>query len=301
VPSYLNNLAVPGTTVWAAVTNDSVSLLIDPFYSQLNTFVLAGRPMVSRMLEEQPTFVSVELGANDVLGALLDTLNPGNPLLVTPTAKFTAGYTEVVDSVAAAGPQGVVLFGVPDVTNIPFTSSGTIYFCLKTGACPGVPAGGFPPNYTVLPSCAPNSPTPGASRSDSILVPWTVGIEKLLIAAQGIAQTLDCSDDAQVVTPTEFANMRSAVAAYNAFISTQATQHGWAYVDLDALLAAAKQDTSMIRPFPGLSTVQTNGIINFGKALSLDGFHPSNKADTLITQATVGAVNAKYGLQLTFP
>jgi hypothetical protein len=132
-------------------------------------------------------------------------------------------------------------------------------------------------------------------------VPWTVGIGKLLAAAQGAVDTLDCADTHQVVTPAEYVNMRQAVAAYNATISTQATQHGWAFLDLNALLAAAKQDTSMIRPFPGLTAVPTTGIINFGKAISLDGFHPSSKADTLIAQAMVGVVNAKYGTNLVFP
>ncbi len=297
-PQYLNSFAVPGATVIAALTNDSVSLATDPTYSQLTTFVLGGSTEINRMRQAQPTFVSVELGANDVLGALIDTTNPGNPAFVTDTTVFKARYGRVLDSVDATG-AAAVLFSVPDVTNIAFASTGTIYWCIKNAPACGPVPGAFPPNYTITNSCAPGAAIPG-SKGDSILVPWSVGIKKLLIASQGLAQTLDCSDNLQVITPAEFANMRIATAAYNTYIQAQATQRGYAFLDANQVLGALRA-SGAIRIFPDLSAVPTGGSVNFGTGVSLDGFHPSDATHRVIADSMVSAVNQKYGSTLVGP
>lgn len=300
VPQYLNSFAVPGATVIAALTNDSVSLAADPTYSALTTFVLGGSTEINRMRQAQPTFVSVELGANDVLGALIDTINPGNPALVTDTTVFKARYGRVLDSVDATG-AAAVLFSVPDVTNIAFASSGTLYWCLKNApACGFSPPAPFPATFTVTNSCAPNAAIPG-SKGDSILVPWTVGIKKLLIAFQGLAQNLNCSDDLQVITPAEFANMRIATGAYNTYIQAQATARGYAFVNSNQVLGSLRGPNGPIRFFPDPLPVLTGGSVDFGSGVSLDGFHPSDATHRVIADSMAAAVNLKYGTTVVGP
>jgi len=299
VPSYLNSLAVPGVTLIGALDNDSTSLATDPTYLALTTFVLGGSTEINRMRQAQPTFVSVELGADDVLGALIDTTNPGNVLAITDTTVFKARYDRILDSVDATG-AAAILSTVPDVTNLGFASFGSIYWCLKNApACGFSPPAPFPANFTVTVACAPQVAVP-TSRGDSILVPWSVGIRKLLTAAQGLAQTLDCGDDLQVVTPTEFAAMRTATAAFNTHIQTQATQRGYALVDANQVLGGLRA-TGAILPFPDLSAVATSGLINFGTGLSLDGFHPSSSTHKIIADSIASAVNQKYGTSVIGP
>jgi hypothetical protein len=299
VPPYLNSFAVPGATLIAALDNDSISLPTDPTYSALNSFVLGGSTEINRMRQAQPTFVSVELGVDDVVGALIDTTNPGNPAQVTDTTVFKARYGRLLDSVDATGAKGV-LASVPDVTNIAFASTGSIYWCLKNApACGFSPPAPFPANYTVTNSCAPAAAIP-TSNGDSILVPWSVGIKKLLIAAQGLAQTLDCSDDAQVVTPSEFANMQTATAAYNNYIQAQATARGYAFLDANAILSGLRASGALL-PFPDLSAVPTGGSVNFGTGVSLDGFHPSDAAHKVFADSLAAVVNRTYGTSVVGP
>jgi hypothetical protein len=135
------------------------------------------------MQDANPTFVSLWIGNNDVLGSLTDSANPGNPALITPQDSFEVKYSQTLDAIEATG-ASAALIGVADVSVIPYASRGATYWCLKTGFCPGVPAAPFPPNFTVDISCAPSGAVP-TSSGELILVPWPVGVPKIAAAAQG--------------------------------------------------------------------------------------------------------------------
>lgn len=305
---FLSNVAVPGAHVIDAFTNT------DPTSgpNALTSVILGGRSQVEAMAEARPTFVSVWLGNNDVLGALTSSANPGNPALVTSEAAFESAYTRVLDSIATTS-ASAALFAVADVTVIPYSSSGSTYWCLKNGVCPGVPSGGFPAVFTVSNNCAPGAAVPGA-KGDSILVPWTVGVPKLSAAQAGVPQVLDCSVDAQVVTPFEYKTMRDAVAGYNAFIAAQAAQRNWAFVDPNPPLLAAKADQPLVAQqafpkialfpcFPGKpcgSKLNPGPAVLFGTYFSLDGVHPSEVAHRLLADSLISAVNRTYGTGIPF-
>src|SRR6266550_8809224 len=82
-PPYISNVAVPGASV------------VDPFHTgptitsnALTLLILGGRSQVQAMQAVQPTFVSVWIGNNDVLGAATNDVNAGNPDSVTPVPLF---------------------------------------------------------------------------------------------------------------------------------------------------------------------------------------------------------------------
>jgi lysophospholipase L1-like esterase len=309
---YVSNVAVPGVTSFGVVDNASPAGGTNP----LTQFILGGRTQVRAMVDAQPTFVSVWIGNNDVLASLTDPTNPGDPALLTPVAAFEANYAEVLDSVVKLGARAV-LVAVGDVTTIPYASSGATYWCLKTGACPGIPAGGFPAGFTVADDCAPLASGLAGASGDSVLVPWTVGVAKLTAAAGGASATLECAADAEVVLAAEFATMRAAVAGYNAFIRAQAAQHGWAYLDLNPALLAIKQ-ADLAAPSPGQfpriasfpclpgaacgagGAVNTTANVLFGTYFSLDGVHPSGLAHRAIADSLISAVNAAYGTTIPY-
>jgi phospholipase/lecithinase/hemolysin len=245
-----------------------------------------------------------------VLGALISDANPGDPAEVTAAATFDAKYTELADSLAATG-ASVVLFTVPDVTVIPYSSKGSTYWCLRTGLCPGVPQQ-LPPALTVSNNCAPGAAVPGA-KGDSILIPWTKGLPRIAAAAAGQARTIDCSVDTVVVTPAEYANMRNAVVAFNTTVNAQATAHNWAVVDLNAILLGA-QAAGQIPAFPDIAAATTGGSVTFqgftpqgarlpasASLFSLDGFHPTSLAHRSLADALAAAVNQKYSTTIPVP
>jgi phospholipase/lecithinase/hemolysin len=290
-----NNVAVPGARATEILTNFGVPVSSS---NALTFLFLSGRTQLKAMQDQDPTFVSLWIGNNDVLGALTSLTNPGNPLAVTPVNAFQAEYTEILDSIAAEGAQAVLL-GVADVAVIPYASRGSVYWCIKNQPACGVFPSAFPATFTVNNNCAPNAAIPG-SKGDSILVPWPIGVPRIAAAAQGANTTIDCSVDTDVVTATEYANLRTAVAGYNAFIQAQATARGWAYVDVNGPLLQAVA-LGIIPPFPDLSAALAGGNVLFGPLFSLDGVHPSTVLQRLVADSVASAINQKFATTLPVP
>lgn len=298
---WLSNVAVPGAR--AVETFDNFATPVSAS-NALTTFILGGRTQAQAMRAANPTLVSVWIGANDVLASLTSGANPGTPLAVTPTSVFDAQYDSLATQLDSTGAK-VVLIGVPDVTNIPYASFGATYWCLKNAPACGPAFGAsspFPPTFAVDISCAPSAAVP-IEAGDSILVPWTVGVPLIGAAALGASDTLDCSVDTKVVTPSEFANLRAAVAAFNAKISATATAHGWAYFDPNPTLAALKADPTKVAPFPSLPGTTGNPGPNvlFGSMFTLDGVHPSAAAHKIIADSLLSTINANFGTSVPLP
>jgi lysophospholipase L1-like esterase len=307
----VNNVAFPGATVGELLSNFGSPPSVTDVYKQ---FILGGRTELELMQRLEPTFVSVFIGANDVLGAILDA-NPGNPALVTPLNTFTAQYDEVLDSIEATGARAV-LVSVPDVTVIPYASSAAIWFCLKNGNgaggdCPPP----FPPRnpniqgiptFSVAANCAPVPPAGGGIQ---VLVPWTIGLTKLNTAIGGTPASIDCSVDNEVVTAAETQGIATALAQYNAHIASEATARGYAYFDINPPLQTLLANGT-IPSFPDLLPALAGGNVGFGPPgdtdreltmFSLDGFHPSSRAHRLMADGLAGAINATYGTSLPVP
>lgn len=210
IPTVLNNVAVPGAAVLDVLTN----LLPPSSPNPLTTLFLGGRTQLQAAAEADPTFVSVWIGNNDVLGAALS----GNTNLITRTEDFELRYTNMLDSLQALpNIEGGVLIGVADVTLIPHFSPGAAYAQAEQGPT-------WPSTFEVADNCA------GAGAP--ALVPFTYGIATLLSAArQGQSVTLDCLNDSPVLTPEERAQVSGTIRAYNSFIQQEAESRGWAYVN----------------------------------------------------------------------
>ena len=288
LPPFFNNLAVVGAHVIDPLNN----LDAESNANLLTMLILGGKTQVQAMTDANPTFVSVWLGNNDVLGALTSSTNPGDPALITSQADFEARYGAILDAIDATGASGA-LISVGNITLIPYASLGQTYWCLKTGACPGVAQAPFPPIFTVDISCSPSAVGAGG-MGESILVPWTVGIVQILTAAQGLPQTLDCTDDSQVATPSEVAAMQAAVTGYNGFIAAQAASRGYAYFDITPPLIDAVVN-GLIPPFPNIPADAPLSPLTFGPLFTLDGVHPSSEAHRLFADSLISVVNQTFG------
>ena len=292
IPYNVGNLAVPGLTTPDLFTNIGSPTST---YERLQVFFLGGQTPWNAVKKSQPTFLSIEIGSSDVIGAVSSLPNPGDPDSITPYPVFAENYTRFADSVATLGTK-VIAFTIPDVTVIPYTSRGTTYWCLKTGFCPGVPAAPFPPTFTVNNNCAPDAAIPG-SKGDSVLVPWTIGIGAILRGSQPPfpAFELDCSNTMMVVTPEEYAYVRNTTEQMNQLIRTTAAAQGWALVEASEVFAEMAPG---IPPFPDLSQVPTGGSVGFGPYFSLDGFHPSAAAHLVIAKAMIRKVNEDFATSI---
>ncbi|MFQ5703680.1 MAG: SGNH/GDSL hydrolase family protein [Gemmatimonadales bacterium] len=284
-PTSLNNAAVPGAAVIDALTN--LDLSSDP--NALTTLFLGGRTQLELVREVRPTFVTIWLGNNDVLGSLLNSGDPGAANLITSPTDFATRYSAMMDSLDAIGTiQGGVALGVVQVVAAPFASLGGAYFL----------AAQVIPTLTVLPNCLDAAPIPGSTDSAHVLVPFPFGGLLMAQAAAGVPTTLDCSVP-QVVTVPEALNMITTVAQYNTTIQVEAEKRDWIFLDPNILLRQLQADPSAIRPFPAFDPADPGHIVApFGSALSRDGFHPSAATHVMVANTIIDAINAKYGLNL---
>lgn len=291
-PPYINNVAVPGAEVMDAISN------LDPASNAnaLTTFFLGTLTQTQMMRRVRPTFVTVWLGNNDVLGAATNGANAGDSALITAPALFQTRYSGVVDSLVAAGVEGVVLIGIANVTAVPYLSPGQTYFAIKNGAVPGV---AFPDSFHVGLNCAPSGL---GGKGDSVMVPFLFGAGLLAQAAAGVGTTLNCMEP-QTIQPAELTNLVATVTAYNTFIATHATTHGWAYLDPNLAFDSLRLIPSQVAPFPNFGNPPgstTCAASPFGLAFSCDGIHPSAATHKLIANKLIEAIIATYGVvQLT--
>jgi lysophospholipase L1-like esterase len=289
----ISNVAFPGAVVAELLNNFGD----DPSPTDVyKTLLLGGRTQAELLRSLKPTFVSIWIGANDVLDALLAT-NPGDPTKVTDPTAFAASYDSVLDAVHAEGARAILL-SVPNVTVSPYASSAAIWYCLKNGGCPAP----LPPQnplfaslvtFTVNVNCAPPAGVP-------VLVPWGTGLTKLATAVAGAPASIDCSVDNEVSTAAETANMVAAVAAYNAHIAQEATARGYAYLDVNPALLALVADGT-IPSFPDFIPALSGQSVDFGPMFSLDGFHISSTAHRLVADSVASTINQFYGTSLPVP
>lgn len=285
-PPYISNTAVPGAEVMDILSNrDAASNA-----NTLTQFILGGLTQVQMMERAHPTFVSIWIGNNDVLGAATNSTNGGDSTQITSVANFQTRYGAMLDTVHAAGPQGVILVGVANVTLIPFFSRGATYWAIKNKlALPDT----FPTVFTVSNNCAPIATGIPGARGDSILVGFPYGAALLGAAQAGAPRNLDCADTvAAIVVPSELVKLVTAVTAYNTYIAAQAAARGWAYLDPNTALDSLRLIPTAVRPFPAIP--QPCSANPFGTAFSCDGAHPSASTHRLIAQKLRDAINAAY-------
>ena len=285
---YVSNLGVPGAEVLDLTVNGPGAGTNSNALTQL---VLGGRTQVQAMIAAHPTFVSVWIGNNDVLGAVLSPTNGGDSTLITPLATFQTEYQGVVDAVKATGAKAI-LIGVANVTEIPYASYGATYFAIKNGFVPGA---SFPPSFAVGANCAPGS---FGGKGDSVLVPFPFGATLIGAAQAGVPDTLKCAEP-QTIQPAELRKLVATVTAYNGFISGAASTNGWAYLDPNPTLDSLRSISTQFAAFPGLGNACSTS--PFGLAFSCDGFHPSASTHLLIARHLVQAINAKYGSAIPSP
>lgn len=291
--SILNNVAVPGATS------------LDPFSSTtaasnaLTTFILGGETQVQRALSASPTFATVWIGNNDVLGPA----TRGDTLGMTSPTTFASRYASTIDALVKGAPglKGI-LIGVADVVNVPhFFSPLVLYNPQYNAGFSQLVAGAAQKPVTAINVDATTCGTPTAPR------PALLAAQAIVLALAGQVQatgtttpTVACSPvvpgvgDAGVLDSAEIAVLRTRVATYNAYIRAKADSIGFGYMDINPTLAAAKADPTKVKPYPDLAA-PTNP---FGSLFSLDGIHPSSLAHRVITDSLVSTINRKYSTSL---
>lgn len=283
IPDVIHNVAVPGAQVLDILDNLGDGDPSESSANALTTFILGGRTQMEAAADARPTFASMWIGNNDVLGAALS----GDATRVTPIAEFQARYGETLDSLENLGIDGGLLIAVGNVTSIPNLSPGAAWWQAEQ-------MGALPPTYDVADNCAPAA---FGGVGESTLVPFAYGFGVLFAqAAAGTPVTLDCVNDPPVLTGPEIVQISTAVASYNNFIQNEAGARGLAFFNPNPIRDSLRAEGE-IPFFPNTQGVAAQEE-PFGPWFSKDGVHPSTAAHLLLAARMAEAIDAEYGTGL---
>ena len=301
-PSIYNNLGIPGAEVHdlIATTGNANNLQSDAvLYAQgkistaqlfadivLRFPVLPGTTTPATALAQaiaaQGTFYTVEIGGDDVIGAVQTGL-PLDGVTMTSVANFTADYTTLLGALRQERPSAtIVVMNLSDETLWPFATAIKPYIVNpSTGAH--------------IPLLAENGPL---TEQDLVLLTAS----PLLAQGYGIPGTgkllPESSIDASglhvgvVIRAAARAAIRKRIGELNQVISAVAAQVHAKVWDVNPLWAQLTAGTYLIGGVPVSSAFLTGGFFGY------DGFHPTELGYAIIANDLVKTINAQLGTKV---
>lgn len=284
-----NDVAIDGANTYDAlyVTPETTSVEGVKRRRQYRLVLPAKTTQVTAMMQQKPTLVSVELGANEALGAASGLLFPkagyrgaASAGTFVPNAVWQPVYDALIDSVKKTGAK-VLLVGVPKTNG---------FVSLRTGDELYTDRAAFL-NFGVIIA------TDCQGSTNSIFVPIKVLNAVGAAQATGQAQTLSCTDTPgaqdNILTPADIQLIDGVISGMNSHIQAVAQANGWAYMDLSTLWA------QWVARRGAFSLVSMLGCVRpYGQYVSLDGVHPNAQGYQEMANAAADALNATYGFAI---
>jgi hypothetical protein len=284
-----NDVAIDGANTYDAlyVTPETASVEGVKRRRQYRLVLPAKTTQITAMMRQNPTLVSVELGANEALGAASGLLFPkagyrgaASAGTFVPNAVWQPVYDALIDSVKKTGAK-VLLVGVPKTNG---------FVSLRTGDELYADRAAFQSFGVIIAGDCQGS-------ANSIFVPLKVLNAIGAAQATGSAQTLSCTDTPgaqdNILTPADVQLIDGVISGMNSHIQSVAQQNGWAYLDLSTVWA---QWVTRRSPF---SVAQLLGCVRpYGQYVSLDGVHPNAQGYQEMANAAADALNTTYGFAI---
>ncbi len=278
LPRAYDNIAVPGATV-----HDLVATRNGGFHDVIlrNTNPAQGATQLQQGLSRQPTFATLWIGNNDVLGAATSGIVVDGVTL-TPVAQFEADYRTAANAIAASGAK-MAIANIPDVTSIPFVTTVSRFVPNPQTGQPVIGSNGQP-----IPLIGPTGPL---QAGDFVLLTATAELSQ----GRGIpgSPTGPLSDSA-VLSASEVATIRARVNAYNTIIRNVANEKNAAFVDINTAL------TNLATRGVRIGGITYNSAFLTGGVFSYDGVHPTAFGYAYVANLFIDAINDKFGSDIDF-
>ncbi len=282
--AIITDVAVPLQTVGDALNRKPTANLQTTDETQLATDVVLGFPcpilfpcpaltQVEYAVALRPTTLIVDLGNNDILGAV--TSGQLGTLLASPStflANFNASYSTLLNDLAATRAT-LVVANIPDIMEAPYFIPAA-----KLAAAAGVP---LPELTAAL----------GIGDQDYVTLNALPAIEAILSGAtQG--PLAEFCDSTTLTTPclvpqADAVALRIITIGMNGLIGVQASAHHAALVDLFTLVNNLSANGYTV----GSTTLTTDFL---GGLFSLDGLHPTNTGYGIMANQFIQAMNAAF-------
>ncbi|HMN47688.1 MAG TPA: SGNH/GDSL hydrolase family protein [Ignavibacteriaceae bacterium] len=329
-PGPYNNLGVPGALLYdvlfAKSSTTCASYVLsskptpNPYFDVIlrNSVLNLGTPL-EQALAQAPTFITLWIGNNDVLGyATSGGTSPSTP---TPTSNFQQLYGGVAQGLAQYATQTgakVVVANIPNVAAIPFFTTVGLQMATNTS----IPWSALPLGFVYQKAGETGMGSGSATQQDlktgKVLVTLLGSTYATLLGQPtgkfyrdnhfpalpaGIDTTKPFGfhpqnpfPNAYVLDDGEITIANNAVSAFNSIIAGLAQNFGFGLVDINT-----KFNQFRAADFAGGTTI--NGI-NFktlyvsGGLFGLDGVHPTSQAHGIIANEFIKVINSKFGANI---
>lgn len=315
-----NNVGVPGARLIHINFPGYGSSQGNPYFERF-----AASPtetMVEHAMSINPTFFTLWIGNNDVLGYATSGGEEGGDT-ITDAGKFAALYNQTISTLVADSAKGAIA-NIPDITSIPFFNtvpanaipvSGTNVALLNAAyANYNALVEGYrvatvisdeeaalrtisfadganymitsDPNLTALTNPTNGQPVPKIRQLKAgELVTLTLPQDSLKCAGWGTQVPVPGQ---YILLSQEIDKISNAVTSYNAVIESAAQINNLALVDANKRMKELQTGIN----FNG--TTYTARFVT-GGAFSLDGVHPNSRGYAIIANLFIDAINATYG------
>jgi hypothetical protein len=279
------NVAISGARTIHALT--ATPEQPDPNYAPLYARTLApGQSQVTAMEAQSPKIVSVEFGANEVLGVRDGAYVPG--VTIVPVSYWAPTYQELVTRVARTAKHAVLVGLLDDAAALPGFRRGAELWDARltfnpfhvtvSDDCAGNQ------NLLFVPVRVPVAAGQGNARRNAGLTPLVLSCANAPATAPDGTVIRD-----YVLSPSEVALVNAQLAQMNAVIRAEAERHGFAYFALGALY----EDVNVKAPFNAVTLMYSGA--PYGPLIGLDGVHPSAAGASVLAEAAASALNQRYG------
>ncbi len=272
LPRPYNNLAVPGFDVHDSVATVTGNALIDIVLRGLGT-------QLQQAMALQPTFATVWLGNNDVLGAATSGIVIDGVTL-TRFDDFRHDLDTVVGALKSLGTD-LAIANIPDVTALPYVNT--------------VPPVVVNP-ATRQPVLVNGAPVPLIGPDGLLTANDRVLLTASALLAQGIGipaalgGTNQPLPDSAVLSAAEVATIQERTRQFNAYIELVASDNDAALVDVNGFFNSVAQHGYLA----GGNIVYTTDFLT-GGLFGYDGVHPTPMGYALAANLFIDSINAHFG------
>ncbi len=289
-----NNLGIPGSKTGDLLTKtgDITKLLtgnIDPntiMYDIVLRFPkIPGTNIdgtaVAQAIAARPTFITVWIGNNDVLGAALAAV-PIDGVTMTPVAAFQQQYHTLLATLHAQLPAAkIVVANIPNVTAIPFVTTVKPYVFTPQGQ-----------KVNLLADTGPLSDNDYVTLQGSSLIAQGYGIPgtgKVLpdggiVGGQFVPGV--------VLRAAEAAAINARIRELNAIIAAEAAAIGAPVLDVNTIFNDIVAHGYMLGGVKLSAAFLTGGIFSY------DGVHPQRLGYAIVANEFVKLINTSFGAKV---
>ncbi len=289
LPGPYNNLGIPGATLNDMIntTGDIQNFVAGNTDNLFHDLILRDgqNPALFQAIGQDPTFVTVWIGNNDVLSAVL-AATPIEGMTMTPVDIFGQLYTQAIGALAQNTSADILLLNLPDASVIPFVTTIDPFVTLPDG--------------TQVPLIGSNGPLP----ADAYV---TLGASSLLAQGIGIPAELGGTgqplpEDLQIVggqvipgvvlRPAEIEVINQRIASFNQVIADVAAATGAHVLDINAIFDEIHREGWVIGAFDLTTDFLTGGIFSY------DGVHPQRIGYGLVALNIIEYLNENMGTDI---